>query len=209
MGIRNGNRRNVLFAVACHALAMRAAGQTPPERFPMPVVVYDDAGVSPTALEPARQIVSGLFGHIGVDAVWLTVEEFTRQMPREPAGRRAFVAAVLQIKLVTPAMHQKLRLKTRALGTAIAATRSAWISVENVRASAQQSGVELSDALGCVIAHEIGHLLLPPGSHSGTGLMGEYLEPQNILHNRLSFLPEEAMLIRATLSARRTTVTAR
>jgi hypothetical protein len=100
-------------------------------------------------------------------------------------------------------------LKNSDLGAANSATRSAWISVQNVRMAAKQARVNWGDALGYVIAHEIGHLLLPAGSHSGTGIMREHLEPQLVLLNRLAFLSEEASLIRAALAAVGTTAGSR
>lgn len=61
----------------------------------------------------------------------------------------------------------------------------------------------LSDAaviLGCVIAHELGHLLLGTHRHSITGIMQARWgveQTQLALMSRLSFLPEEARLMHA------------
>jgi hypothetical protein len=197
-----------IMAAIALALAQPAA-QSTPQRFELRVVVYDYAGVPKEVLEQAQHNVSGLFGSMGVDAVWLNVQEFTNQIPGDPAARRAYVASVSQVKLVSPAMHRKLGLKNSDLGAANSATRSAWISVQNVRMAAKQARVNWGDALGYVIAHEIGHLLLPAGSHSGTGIMREHLEPQLVLLNRLAFLSEEASLIRAALAAVGTTAGSR
>jgi hypothetical protein len=62
----------------------------------------------------------------------------------------------------------------------------------------------MSDAslLGVVIAHEIGHLLLPYGSHSASGLMqGDWDSRQFLLARtrRLWFTAQQAELIRAHL----------
>ena len=59
---------------------------------------------------------------------------------------------------------------------------------------------DVSDVLGSVIAHETGHVLMPEGSHAVSGLMQHRIDPALIAQNRLSFLSEEATLIRAALA---------
>jgi hypothetical protein len=54
--------------------------------------------------------------------------------------------------------------------------------------------------LGCVIAHELGHLLLGAHGHSIAGIMQPYWgieQMQLALMSQLSFLPEEARLMHA------------
>jgi hypothetical protein len=54
--------------------------------------------------------------------------------------------------------------------------------------------------LGCVIAHELGHLLLGAHGHSRTGIMQAQWgieQTQRALMSQLSFLPEEARLMHA------------
>jgi hypothetical protein len=64
---------------------------------------------------------------------------------------------------------------------------------------------EASVLLGCVIAHELGHLLLGPNSHSRKGIM---LAPWNreqiyqAMRGRLSFSEEEAHRIRSKMTMR-------
>jgi hypothetical protein len=54
--------------------------------------------------------------------------------------------------------------------------------------------------LGCVIAHELGHLLLGAHGHSIAGIMQAHWgieQMQRALMSQLSFLPEEARLMKA------------
>jgi hypothetical protein len=63
-----------------------------------------------------------------------------------------------------------------------------------------KSDKEVPTILGCAIAHEVGHLLLGPSSHSGGGIMrGEWgpKELQLALMGRLLFASQQAKLIRA------------
>jgi len=59
---------------------------------------------------------------------------------------------------------------------------------------------ETTMVLGCVITHELGHLLLGEREHSIAGIMQEHFgvaEIQRALESQLSFLPEEAVRMRA------------
>jgi hypothetical protein len=122
--------------------------------------------------------------------------------PRNLAERRAFVSSVLQINVVPPSMYQPLGLRTHSAGAAESGTRIAWISFAKVQRSADLAAADLGDVLGYVVAHEIGHLLLPANSHSVGGVMQENVDPKLIAHNRLSFLEQEATLIRRALADR-------
>ena len=170
-------------------------------RLSMRVVVYDYTGTAPDTLKQAQEVVSRIFREIDVDATWLDITEFTREMPTEPAARQAFVASVIQVNLISPAMHKALGRKPGILGGAGVNSRRIWISLFRIDQLAQRSKVALSDVLGQVFAHEIVHVLMPGDSHAVTGLMQHALDPQLIAHNRLSFSEHEARLIRAALAA--------
>lgn len=179
-----------------------AGAQSQPQRLPMRVVIYNDAGVASPVLEGAQRVVSSVFGGIGVDAVWMDPAGLTREMPNHPAQRRAFVASFIQVKLVSAAMFKGLGLKENAMGAANSGTCCAWISIAKVQQSADLARMDLGDALGYVMAHEIGHLLLPANSHSVNGLMQAHIDPELVSHDRLAFHPREVALIRATLADR-------
>ena len=146
--------------------------------------------------------MASIFGRIDVDVTWMDPAGFTSAMPDEAADRRAFVASVLQVNFVSPAMHRKLGLREHRAGSATAGSRVARISFARVQRSAEQADADLGAMLGYVIAHEIGHLLLPANSHAVRGLMEEQVNPRLIAHNRLAFLPQHAALIRQELAAR-------
>jgi hypothetical protein len=202
MRIRCGDWKTlVLWAAVLPGAASPASAQAESERFPMRVVVYDHAGVAPEVLGRARSVVSAIFGDIGVDPIWLSVPEFARQLPDGNAARRAFMTAVIQVRIVPPAMHQALGLSNNALGAAHRAARMVWISIEKIRHWADGGRIDPGDALGYVIAHELGHVLLRVNGHSVTGLMRDMVDPDLVAHNKLSFLDQEAALIRANLAA--------
>jgi len=66
---------------------------------------------------------------------------------------------------------------------------------------------ELPLNLGCVIAHEVGHLLLGMNSHSGSGVMQARWDRRQMsqaMWSLLLFTPEQSKRIRAEARARAT-----
>jgi Zn-dependent peptidase ImmA (M78 family) len=62
-------------------------------------------------------------------------------------------------------------------------------------------GVEPGDALGHVIAHELGHLLLKGEGHASNGVMQPGYEFRNRSAQR--FTPEQAVMLRQEMQRRR------
>src|SRR5204863_9739911 len=104
-----------------------------PARLPMRIVTYDYAGVEPAVIERARSVVSRVFGELGVDPAWMDARSLAREMPKESGAAQFFFASVLQVNLVSPAMHKQLGLRPDAVGSATPGTRLAWISFDNAR----------------------------------------------------------------------------
>ena len=72
--------------------------------------------------------------------------------------------------------------------------------VERVKYVAKSESVDVGDLLGVVMAHEIGHLLLPPDSHA-TGIMAPKIDPFLNEHGGLAFDPRQASMIRARIGS--------
>ena len=91
-----------------------------------------------------------------------------------------------------------------APGTKEVRGRNLWIFYPQIRAYSVELGMDASQMLGHVMAHEMGHLLLPYGAHSVTGLMRpDWDRSQVQAANRglLTFTPAQAGLIRERLQA--------
>jgi hypothetical protein len=59
--------------------------------------------------------------------------------------------------------------------------------------------------LGCIMSHEIGHLLLGPGAHSAGGIMRgrwDFEQLRLAMMGMLTFLPEQSKLMQAEMRAR-------
>ena len=178
-------------------LAPQAAATVPD--IPMLVWLHNDAGVPPDILEKARQLASSVFQNAGVQVIWIDDAAFTRSMPDQLEQKRAFAGSIMQVRIMSRPMRKAMAVKEDALGMAIAEARFAWIAYDKLGDSTRQAHIDLGDALGYVIAHEIGHLLLPVNSHSATGLMRKDLDPTLIALNRVHFSAEHGARIRSTL----------
>jgi hypothetical protein len=84
-------------------------------------------------------------------------------------------------------------------------TQPATVSVK-FAGTLEESGVaRLPEILGHIIAHEIGHLLLPGGRHSVSGIMKarwSLNEWKLVRQGALNFAPEQSRFLRAELLRR-------
>ena len=87
------------------------------------------------------------------------------------------------------------------VNTAIAPRRTPILKI----AVLDNAEFEVPIILGCVIAHEVGHLLLGSSSHSGSGIMQGHWKRGQIrkaMTGNLPFTPEQVKLIQASTFAR-------
>ena len=83
---------------------------------------------------------------------WLDVAQFTREMPPNPAERLAFVATVIQVSVLPPAMHKALGRKGTVVGGAGLQRPDLDLLLEGSR-DCPAAAADVSDVLGNVIAH--------------------------------------------------------
>lgn len=80
--------------------------------------------------------------------------------------------------------------------------RVAYVFYDRVQQVARRYQTSDGSVLGVAIAHEIGHLLLPYGSHSSSGLMKAVWDNRQFFLARgglLRFTAQQAALIRSHL----------
>jgi hypothetical protein len=181
----------VLLASAA-AVGLPGDGAAAPER--VLVQVMNSASVSPQMLTQAQHSVTTIYHDIGVDVVW------TGSAPASPTDR-----AVL-IEIVSTALPD---VSAKAMGVALRdpltlSAQVAYVFYDRIKDIGLRSHYPVTpQILGAVIAHELGHLLLPYGSHSPTGLMraewNEY-ELQGLNFSRMRFTSLQGDLIRQRLA---------
>ena len=139
----------------------------------------------------ARRAVVTVYANIGVHVIW--------------AGGVAATAPVdgalhLDVILLNAAMAKRHQPNTAAFGQASRETKRAYIFCERTLEHAHSTGTDPGRMLGLVLAHEIGHMLLPRHSHTAAGLMkAEWIGTITAIPE---FLPEQAETIRTLLSKR-------
>jgi len=166
--------------------------------------VRDAAGVPDDVLTYAQTIVTAILRQAGVQTVWRALSQSLAAT--EAARELGFTFAILspdQTGRIAPALTRD------ALGLVVNSPTTgavvAYVFYHRVKNRTGSNGVTRAPLLGAAMAHEIGHLLLPPKAHSAMGLMRadwDRADLQLIQNNELFFTAEQAELIRRRLAAR-------
>ena len=157
------------------------------------VLIVDQAEVPPAIRQRAQDVAARVFHLSGIAVVWVD----GGQCP----------ARCLTVRIVTEPVSAKSR-DPHMLGVAPsmpdARGINLWIFYPRVRGYSAELGLETSLLLGHVMAHELGHLLLPHGAHSLAGLMRPAWDRAQVraaTEGLLTFTPDQADLIRERLQA--------
>lgn len=173
------------------------------------VQIRDYTHMKSESLSKAREIVTGVYKHVGVGIEWMGVmrpdDGRTTNTPAAEGARLPI--AQLTINILTPAMAKRGHVADDVLGFVAVPPeggmgRIGYVVYERVREVAAGGSASTSDVLGVVIAHDIGRLILGAGSGTHAGVMNRQwdrraLEQVNPL--TLEFTPPEIDRIRATL----------
>lgn len=157
-----------------------AAPQHDPRR--LAVAVYDYAGVEPATLAAAERIAGDVYLRAGIEIEWV-----------EPDGFED--AATLYVNLLSKDMASPFFGLKETVGFATPGSLTANAIYDRVREIAHERRLPCGVMLGYVIAHELGHLLLPAHSHSDSGLMRANLDVELAAEKKLRFTSDQAALI--------------
>jgi hypothetical protein len=180
--------------VLCAGLTGRqtAAAQTPGQPV-VHVLIMDRAEVPGDTLGRAQHDATRVFQLSGITLVWVDAE--TCQVP------------CLTVRIVMQPVSAKSR-DPHMLGVAPSTEEArginVWIFYPRIKAYSPDLGMHASQLLGHVMAHEMGHLLLPYGAHSLTGIMRpawDQVQAKNAAEGLLTFTLDQAALIRKRLRA--------
>jgi len=169
------------------------------------VRIHDYVAIPPGTLVRAQFLVSEYYRTIQVETKWRAI-----MRPSEQSGEahKALGGEVqdLTVIIVNQSMARQMRLPANAVGSAASAPgasgRIAYIMYDRVVAAALGAGWETVDLMSVVIAHEIGHLLLPWGSHTSAGLMRKHWrmgDLRRVDRRTLTFSDDHAEHIRRVL----------
>lgn len=187
--------RNTIVAAAMTALAMTGGTSRAADREAPTVVVHlaDLAGVGSEGLARATAQADRVFEAAGIRVVWADA--------KEGPGARACEGLNVFVTLLSPRQSSEQGGRESALGRATHAEGQAWIFPDRISLLAWRKSMDERALLGLVIAHEVGHLLLPGSDHSSNGIMtaGIDTDPRAV---RARFTPQESAAIRARVESR-------
>ena len=154
------------------------------------ITVDDQNGRFTASLARAKTIAGHIYSQAGVTLQW-TIDETTT------------VNRTLTVVISTSAMA-RAGLTPDAMGVAPtpgdgSRGTTAFVFSDRVAAFAESHRLAEADVLACALAHEIGHLLLPPNAHAANGIMRASWHPAFFPPKApavAGFPPEQARLLR-------------
>lgn len=174
------------------------------------VRVYDYARVPGGVVRQAETEASRIFRQAGVKLEWFACPTSHAEEEKYPACAAPLGAMAVDLRVVPAPMAERLRSNGEEAGMALVSARAgnacaAWVFYQRVEELAESRVASSSQILSHAIAHETGHLLLGPNSHSRTGIMRgnwdrRYL--QEASQGQLLFTRDQAERIRAEASTR-------
>jgi hypothetical protein len=168
------------------------------------VRVDDYASVAVDLMARAQDEVKQLYAAIGVETTWLETRRLSDCV--DISHTEDADAAELTVIVLSSSMTSRMAPPRDAIGMAATTPtdngRIAYVFYDRLQIEPLQSDASSVAALAFVMAHEIGHLLLPYGSHSDTGIMRGRWDPKTFRRlevQRLRFTPLQGRQIRHLL----------
>jgi hypothetical protein len=194
MVVRTCSTWVMLLAVSLSAAARQAPKKGTPPELRITLCVYDDAGLPARLLKDALSDTKAILADAGVDLVAVAC---TQSASAETCHRDPGPLVVTLRVMRRPVPGSDAETAGSATGPNIA------VNYLLVKSLAESYGIFPDRVLGCVIAHELGHVWLGPNSHSSKGVMTARwtdVELETIGHwSVLRFLPSEKRRLRAYL----------
>lgn len=199
MPTRRGSiNRDVARCSLLGAVLAALSTAAPPPRPRIAILLYNYAAVSDETLASAKYEAALIYMRIGVDIEWVEY----RMLPHGPDR--------FEVRLLPHFMADRLNLRRDEIGRALIADEGAFGTVADIFSDRL---LELTSTrkwaagplLGGLMAHELGHLLLGPGSHSKGGVMRTRWGEKDLdraLQRQMLFTPTEAKQIKKQVLAR-------
>ena len=163
------------------------------------IMIYDYDGVPAETLLKAEQEAGRVFGHSGVDITWRLCRVPRSSVPIECPKPGPMTLAVRLVPRFQPAPGMAAGAMGYSTGY------FATISVQFAQKLESKGMARLPELLGHVMAHEIGHQLLPREEHSVSGIMRAQWgsnEWKLMRQGHLNFAPQQSRFMRAELRRR-------
>jgi len=159
---------------------------------------------TPAMLAGAEREAARILGKAGLWTVWLDCPSGRSSVDTLDPCRQPLEATDIALRVLSESSQNKFQ--DTAFGFAVVPVlASVYYDYVAHLARSDNAEFEMPIILGCVIAHEIGHLLLGSNSHSVSGIMQgrwERLQIRQAVTGTLLFTPEQAKLIQAEAQTR-------
>jgi hypothetical protein len=178
-------------------VAVSAAGSEAAERPNSTIVarIVNRSHAQPAEIAAAEVWASSVYRLIDVTVVWMGIDD----APGSYAGLLE-LRVVLLSKEGTEQLLARHHISKTVLGVAPADVSAVYIFCERIAVRAAEAGRPFPAVLGHVMAHEIGHQLLPRQGHSAAGIMRAEADLHQHVIN--SFTRDQQDSIHALLRAR-------
>jgi len=168
------------------------------------ILVYNLADAPRDILREAEREAGRIFSRAGVGVNWFDCSRRHYDLASEGVCQKGWGPINIGLR-VLPKPTVSRTSQGERFGFAIPPGLASAYYDYRARFIGDEFGMGLSLILGCVIAHEIGHLLLAPNSHSLEGVMqGEWGQKQlrQATTRDLSFSSQQSRLIQAEVCRR-------
>ncbi|MCP5119026.1 MAG: hypothetical protein GY953_50120 [bacterium] len=185
----------------------------PAQDLEIQVNVFNYAGVPEKRLTAAKETAGRVLASAGLATNWVDFPVTLKEMKACERCQSMPKATDLTVKLLPDSMVRSWPNDRRHLAYSILERgrfgNLAGVYLDRVARVASRERASLELVLGHVMAHEIGHLLLGPDSHSRRGVMRfpvnrDYL--RLAAKRQLRFAPSQVREIRQQIDARRATI---
>jgi hypothetical protein len=168
------------------------------------IQVYNYSQASPAVLNQAEREAGRILEQAGVRASWVECSvDPSSVSPQGPCQKSPPPTETRLRILATPIQkHSPDSVFGFAVHPVLA---SVYYEYAKLRARSDDAEFEVPTILGCVIAHELGHLLLGSNSHSSSGIMQPRWEPEQVRQlttGKLLFTAEQSKVMRVAAQAR-------
>ena len=167
------------------------------------VSVFNDAGVEPSVWLQAQGRASEIMRRSGISLTWLDCGSPVSRMP-DPNCSAISYPTHLSVRVVPKISPVKGHIFGQTFQDAAGEGNYVLVYYASIKAFRATTTVPAGELLGCVVAHELGHLLLGTASHSSAGLMSAvWQDPElrQVVRGNLFFNGDEGERMRFRFAA--------
>jgi hypothetical protein len=199
-----------LVATGSGTLALaKNAPEAPKDASAITIRVSDYAHMKRRALLVAEEVATGILAQAGVDARWVDCPTSNADWGNYPDCQSVWQVNDYGLRVIPNAMVDASGKWQDALGVAYdndgLFAYLANVFYDRVDSLAQGGSATVPVIVGRAMAHEIGHLLLGPHSHSNKGIMRPFWSGQDlrpVVSPSLLFTQDQSRQMKTRLAAR-------